>query len=161
MTEKLTVDAYDDVAGISGAALSLMVSDDLFRTEAAALLGLGSSGLKVLIFLNRHDVMTAGELAAATNVTSGTMTSTVDKLESLGLVNREQSDTDRRSVTVQITEHGQRTARWIVGHYRAALREALESIPHADKEAVTEYIHAASDLIRATAERLATLTPPD
>lgn len=48
-----------------------------------------------------------GLLAAATMVTSGTMTTRLDKLEARGLVDRRTDPEDRRSVIVRLTPAGQ------------------------------------------------------
>ena len=50
--------------------------------------------------------LTAGELAALTHVTSGTMTSRVDRLTARGLVERHQDPADGRLVRVRLTPEG-------------------------------------------------------
>ena len=50
--------------------------------------------------------LTAGELAALTHVTSGTMTSRVDRLLARGLVERHQDPADGRLVRVRLTPEG-------------------------------------------------------
>ncbi|MEQ1737707.1 MAG: MarR family winged helix-turn-helix transcriptional regulator [Rhodoglobus sp.] len=154
------VHEFNEVEGISGATLNLMVSIDHFRQEAAMRLGIGISGLKVLGFLGRNSGMTAGMLATATDVTSGSMTATIDKLEAQGLVARVQSETDRRSVTVQTTEDGQRAISWLTHNYRAALSSALAGTPDADEQVISAYLNAASELIRETADNLPDITQP-
>lgn len=50
--------------------------------------------------------LTAGELASLTHVTSGTMTSRVDRLLARGLVERHQDPADGRLVRVRLTPSG-------------------------------------------------------
>ncbi|WP_114766793.1 MarR family winged helix-turn-helix transcriptional regulator [Vibrio rhodolitus] len=50
--------------------------------------------------------LTPSELIDSMMLTSGAMTNRLDKLESKGLICREHSKEDRRSVTVELTEKG-------------------------------------------------------
>ncbi|WP_240206716.1 MarR family transcriptional regulator [Vibrio sp. CyArs1] len=50
--------------------------------------------------------LTPSELINTMMLTSGAMTNRLDKLESKGLISREHSKADRRSVTVQLTQDG-------------------------------------------------------
>jgi DNA-binding MarR family transcriptional regulator len=50
--------------------------------------------------------LTAGELAALTHVTSGTMTSRLDRLEARGFVDRRADPSDGRLVRVRLTAEG-------------------------------------------------------
>lgn len=50
--------------------------------------------------------LTPSALIDSMMLTSGAMTNRLDKLETKGLIVREHSQTDRRSVTVQLTEQG-------------------------------------------------------
>ncbi|WP_194435766.1 MarR family winged helix-turn-helix transcriptional regulator [Vibrio fluminensis] len=50
--------------------------------------------------------LTPSELIDSMMLTSGAMTNRLDKLESKGLICREHSKEDRRSVTVELTEQG-------------------------------------------------------
>jgi DNA-binding MarR family transcriptional regulator len=61
--------------------------------------------------------LSPGRLLNQTLVTSGTMTTRVDKLESRGLVSRRRDADDRRAVRVRLTDEG-----------RAAVDAALEGL---------------------------------
>ena len=50
--------------------------------------------------------LTPSELISSMMLTSGAMTNRLDKLEKKGLIDREHSKEDRRSVTVQLTSKG-------------------------------------------------------
>jgi DNA-binding MarR family transcriptional regulator len=64
--------------------------------------------------------LSPGQLAAATLVTSGTITNRVDRLEARGLVRREPDPTDRRGVRVLLTAQGQT-------HVDGAIKDLLDS----------------------------------
>ena len=64
-----------------------------------------------------------GFLAARTELSSGAMTSRLDRLEEHGLVRRLRHPTDRRSVQVELTEVGLET--WRLAGAATAKRESL------------------------------------
>jgi DNA-binding MarR family transcriptional regulator len=72
----------------------------LFNHAANAGLGLGASDSQFLTLLRIHGPMTPGQLAAATGLTSGTVTGVIDRLEKAELVRRERVSDDRRKVLV-------------------------------------------------------------
>lgn len=61
----------------------------------------------VLRRLGEGGTRTAQALAQDMGVTPGNLTGVVDRLEQCGLVRRDRSDADRRSVLLQLTEAGQ------------------------------------------------------
>ena len=72
----------------------------LFNHAANASLGLGASDSQFLTLLQMRGSMTPGQLAAATGLTSGTVTGVIDRLEKAKLVRRERDGSDRRKVLV-------------------------------------------------------------
>jgi DNA-binding MarR family transcriptional regulator len=71
--------------------------------------GLQAHEFDVLSVLRRSGEpfeLTAGELAARTHVTSGTMTSRLDRLSARGFVSRHPDPTDGRLVRVRLTASG-------------------------------------------------------
>lgn len=75
--------------------------------------------------------LTAGELAARTYVTSGTMTSRLDGLTDRGLVTRAADREDGRLVRVRLTAEGRRRTDAAFGALLAAERELLTPLPEA------------------------------
>jgi DNA-binding MarR family transcriptional regulator len=89
------------------------LADVLDERRAAAFVehGLQAHEFDVLAALRRSGdpfEMTAGELCAATYVTSGTMTSRLDRLVGRKLVVRRPDDDDGRLVQVRLTAAGRR-----------------------------------------------------
>jgi DNA-binding MarR family transcriptional regulator len=66
---------------------------------------------------------TPGRLARRMDLSSGAMTNRLDRLEEAGLVRRLRDPGDRRSVVVELTDHGRETYRNAVGVQ--AQKEAL------------------------------------
>jgi DNA-binding MarR family transcriptional regulator len=79
------------------------------RTEAFAEYGLQAHEFDVLSALRRAGApfeLTAGELSGITHVTSGTMTSRLDRLSARALVSRRADPRDGRLVRVRLTHRG-------------------------------------------------------
>jgi DNA-binding MarR family transcriptional regulator len=70
--------------------------------------GLTGPQLLVLQALGQHEEMTAGDLARGVNLSQGTVTSILDRLEKRVLIERIRSQTDRRKVYVKLTEEGKK-----------------------------------------------------
>jgi predicted transcriptional regulator len=73
----------------------------LFQQAIADQLGLNTTDLMCLSFLNSAEPQTAGQLAEATGLTTGSVTVMIDRLEKAGYAQREKDPTDRRRVIVR------------------------------------------------------------
>jgi len=62
--------------------------------------------LLVLQALGQHEEMSAGDLAREVNLSQGTVTSILDRLEKRALIQRIRSQSDRRKVFVTLTKEG-------------------------------------------------------
>ncbi len=89
------------------------------------------SALSVLVFGGSR---TVGELAAAEQVRSPTMSRLVTEMEGDGLVERHSSPQDRRAVVVRATEAGRQAVQEGRRRRVAALAERLRDLPPADVE---------------------------
>ena len=87
------------------------------------------SALSVLVFGGPR---TVGELAAAEQVRSPTMSRLVTEMEGEGLVERRPSPEDRRAVVVVATDAGRRTMQEGRGRRVAALAERMHRLPPPD-----------------------------
>src|SRR6195256_6642332 len=74
----------------------------IFGQTVANRVGVSSSDLECLDFLNLDGRVTAGRLAELTGLTTGAITGVVDRLEKAGLVRRERDEADRRKVFISI-----------------------------------------------------------
>lgn len=72
----------------------------MFSQAVADKVGLHSTDNECLDFLLLNGAMTAGQLSTLTGLTTGAMTTVIDRLEKAGYVRREQSKEDRRKVIV-------------------------------------------------------------
>lgn len=112
---------------------------DAVRKEAFRASELEGWEFDVLAALRRaHAPMTAGALAAATDVTSGTMTNRLDRLEQRGLVQRMPDAHDRRAVRVELTTIGQERVDRALDALLVSESTVLRSLTHEQRSAMTE-----------------------
>lgn len=103
------------------------------RASAFVEHGLQGHEFDVLSVLRRTGVpfeRTAGELAARTHVTSGTMTSRLDRLSARGFVSRHPDPSDGRLVRVRLTPTGRARVDDAMVALLAGERELLSALDH-------------------------------
>ncbi len=91
------------VDGVGRAMQHYQRSVQTFDDTVGRRLGLGPADLRCLDWLSEGP-RTAGELATATGLRPAATTALIDRLEAKGLVQRTRSGSDRRRVTVEMTE---------------------------------------------------------
>ena len=79
---------------------------DLHSRGLMQQVGLTAPQLAALQAVDRLQPITAGALAKSIHLSQATVTGILTRLESRGLVSRIRSDTDRRTVVVELTEQG-------------------------------------------------------
>jgi DNA-binding MarR family transcriptional regulator len=83
---------------------------DRFDQAVADAVGLNRTDMRCLDVLDREGPVTAGRLAEATGLTTGAITSVLDRLERAGHARRVRDATDRRRVLVEPTAEARRAA---------------------------------------------------
>lgn len=93
----------------------------IFGQTVANSVGVSSSDLECLDFLNIEGRVTAGRLAELTGLTTGAITGLVDRMEKAGFVRRERDAEDRRKVYIAIVPEALGT----IGRYYEPLQKAV------------------------------------
>ena len=120
------------------------------RAEAFAEHGLQAHEFDVLTVLRRAGEpfeLTAGELSALTHVTSGTMTSRLDRLTQRKLVTRHADPSDGRLVRVRLTSSGRRRVDAAFEALLVSERELLARLGDGTRDALAR---ALRELLLAT-----------
>lgn len=73
--------------------------------------------------------LSAGDLASRINLSQGTVTDILKRLESRGFVHRLRDESDRRRVIVSLTTEGQRIISNSTSHWQAPFSERLTELP--------------------------------
>lgn len=69
----------------------------------AEIMGINRTDARCMDILDQHGIMSAGDLAEASRLTSGAITAVIDRLEQAGLARRVRDPADRRRVLVEPT----------------------------------------------------------
>jgi DNA-binding MarR family transcriptional regulator len=99
------------------------LATDRFDQAVADALGLNRTDMRCTDVLDREGAVTAGRLAEATGLTTGAITTVIDRLERSGFARRRPDPADRRRVLVELTpEARDRGRRFYEGHAELADR---------------------------------------
>jgi len=90
--------------------------------------GLTGPQLAVLQAADRIPSASASALARAVHLSAGTVTGILDRLERRGLITRERTDHDRRSITIRVTESGRDTLERAPSLLQDQFRSKLEAL---------------------------------
>lgn len=133
--------------------IALLADRELRRTIASY--GLTSGTFNVLASLRRaggDHCMHPSDLTASLWVTSGAVSKRIDKLEKMGLVTRSTHASDRRSITVCLTENGRKIIDEAMERHLENGATALSSVLVAEEmEQLTELL---CRLLRSIEDRM-------
>lgn len=98
--------------------------------------GLGSSDFAVLEVLLNKGPQKVSEIGRRVALTSGSITTAIDRLEKRGLVVRELEDADRRSRIVCLTPQGRARIGEVFAQHEAALETASAGLTRTERKAL-------------------------
>ena len=129
-----------DVSSLEVLGRLLRAAAHVERAREAALAGHGLSlgDYDVLATLRRVSGDTGvnpKDLAGSALITSGAMTSRLDRLQDAGLVARKPDPTDRRAVRVRLTPAGREAADRAMADVLAAHEQVLEPLTRKERDA--------------------------
>ncbi len=102
--------------------------------------------IATLASIERHKVLTPGELARIEGVRRPTITRAINRLAESGLIERREDPEDRRSALISVTEEGHRYLAEHRSRKSAWLANLIEEMPEDDAETLAR---AAGILSRA------------
>ena len=128
---------------------------DVVNQMIAERMGVNRTDHRVLEILNRRGAMTAGDLAHAAHLTTGAVTTVVDRLEEVGFVHRVRDTEDRRRVLIDRTVESTRTAMRYYQPFMSATFDSMNKYSTEELEVVRDFMRGAAELSEEYAERLA------
>jgi DNA-binding MarR family transcriptional regulator len=117
-------------------------------------LGVNRNDARCLDVLQEREPMTAGALAEELGLTTGAITTLLDRLERVGFVRRIRDLEDRRRVLVELTRLARERIAELYGPLGELSREALASYGDKDIEMLTEFFRLSTKLNAANAARI-------
>lgn len=130
------------------------LATDRFDQAVADAAGLNRTDMRCLDVLGREGPVTAGRLAEATGLTSGAMTTALDRLERAGLARRLRDAGDRRRVLVEMTPEARRQAPRFYGEHIAHSERLYKRYTEAQLELLLEFVRDGRELNEREAARL-------
>jgi DNA-binding MarR family transcriptional regulator len=127
---------------------------------ASQVFGLNRTDLRCMGQLFTRGPLTAGQLAEATDLSPGAMTTVLDRLERAGLAHRLADPDDRRRVVVDITPDARNEGERLYGPIRD--EGAARLLRYSDQELrlIRDFVRAGIDLQERHAARIRALAPP-
>ena len=114
-------------------------------------IGLSAPQCDVLTTLTEAEGVSQQELAKRLYVTKGNISGLLDRLETMGLVERRSTVTDRRQYEIYLTPTGRGAADKAIALQRAFVGETLGQMTGKDLGALEELLIAMRDHVRAAA----------
>ena len=109
-------------------------AQDEFDDAASERLGINRTDQRCMDILDMHGQMTAGQLAAASGLSTGAVTTLLDRLERAGYLRRVRDTVDRRRVLVELAPEARKRAGEIWGPIAEEAGERL--VRYSDDELV-------------------------
>lgn len=129
-----------DVIGYQVAQASIATLA-VFHRAAGDALELRPAEYTMLVLIKENPGGTAARLARALAVTAPNIAMWVDKLERRGLVKREASEMDRRTLHLHVTDKGRRIADEATQRIVEAEREAFGHLSPGERTILVELLH--------------------
>lgn len=143
-------------AKLSEAVESYQAAVDDFDREMARLLGVSETGLRCLEILIRDlPDATPRQLADRLGLTTGSVTSMLDRLETMGYLTRSPHPTDRRKLIIRATGTATRRAWELIGPLVAeGQQQLLTRYSAAQLDLIADFLTRARDLQQTHIQRL-------
>jgi len=131
----------------------------MFHQAAAAQYGLGITDMKTVSVLMQEGSMTAGQLAQRLSLTTGAVTSVLDRLEEKHLVRRATDPKDRRKVIVEANMATIAKGRNVYESMGRAFAELYSTYTTEELEFLVRYFEAAVEMTKEQIEKLHATKP--
>lgn len=125
----------------------LVLGWDRYREAAADELGIGTTEVVALGVLYHEGPLTPTDIGHHLNLTSGSVTALLDRLEAAAFVTRSQNPDDRRSLLATATPAGRHAMQWFYERMDEIIGKALDNVPDIAVPDVITLANAAGDLL--------------
>lgn len=119
----------------------------MYHQAAAEKFGLNATDMKTLPILTERGPISAGDLAISLNLTTGAVTSVIDRLEKVGLVRREPDPKDRRKIQVIVSPEGLANAYKIYGPMANAMQKLGNEYTSEELEVIIDFLTKSTNIL--------------
>jgi DNA-binding MarR family transcriptional regulator len=127
----------------------------------AARFGLHTTDLECLDLIYLKKAVSAGELAAATGLTSGAMTALIDRLDRAGYVERADDPEERRRVLVRLKPVAIAPIKAVYAPIQKRMFRLWSSYSERELEVIADFLSRSRELAVACAAEMEQSRPPD
>src|SRR6266498_2340208 len=127
---------------------------DRFDQAVADAIGLNRTDMRCLDVIDREGPVTAGRLAEETGLTTGAITTVLDRLERAGYARRVRDPADRRRVFVELTPEAFRGSGDLYGEHAALAERAYRRYTEEQLELLLEFVREGRELNEREAAKL-------
>lgn len=120
----------------------------------AEAMGLHVTDAECIDFLQEMGPSTAGDLARATRLTTGAITSVIDRLEKAGYVRRSPDPKDRRKVIVSFIPQKHSSTKAKYGALAAAVQHLFETYSPEQLQFLIQHTKALTEIYKVQTEQL-------
>ncbi|MDZ4091845.1 MAG: MarR family transcriptional regulator [Arthrobacter sp.] len=121
------------------------------RIRLSEKLGIGTIDINAMAFVGEVDGLTPKDLGKALNITTGSVTAMVDRLEAKGFMVRKPNPTDRRSVLLHLSPEGTEAMQWANDHFAAAAGALLQASSEENIVDIAEFLEGIGERLMAAA----------
>ena len=121
------------------------------RIRLAEKLGIGTIDINAMAFVGEVDGLTPKDLGKTLNITTGSVTAMVDRLEAKGFMVRKPNPTDRRSVLLHLSPEGTDAMQWANDHFAAAAGALLQASSEDSIVDIAEFLEGIGQRLMAAA----------
>jgi DNA-binding MarR family transcriptional regulator len=150
----MTVKRNELMGRLSTAIRVSQNTSEAFDEQVAAQLGINRTDLRCLDILERSGPLSAGELAGAMHLSTGAVTTLVDRLERAGYARRVRDTADRRRVLVELAPKMRNRAEELYAPLYVGTMRLLEGRSDAEIEQMIEFLERGTAMVEAELEKL-------
>jgi DNA-binding MarR family transcriptional regulator len=140
------------VRDVTVAVRELVLGWDRYREAVADELGVGTSEVVALGFLCDDGPRTPSDIGHRLNLTSGSVTALIDRLEAAAFVTRSQNPDDRRSLLAAATPAGRHAMQWFLERIDELISAELGKLPGLTRADVSAFATATGTGLRERAQ---------
>ncbi len=118
------------------------VSSVLFRNAISRKIGLNVADWECLSLLTLRGISSPTELARYTGLTSGSVTTMLDRLEAAEFITRKPNPNDRRGVLIEVNRKSTPAVGQLVGGVQKGLKEIIENYSEKDLKTIVGFLNA-------------------
>lgn len=128
----------------------ILRASELSNRRLAAETGLTPSQLLVVQEISERGEVTPTELSAALQFGQATISNIVDRLQTLELVGRQRSETDKRRVRLALTSKGEHAAATAPNMLQARFAEQFANLPEWEQAMILAGLSRLADILGST-----------